>query len=275
MRKSISFITIAAALLMSLMLTSCTEGDMSDTEGALFDDNSTTTTTTTTPTVSETIDETTTEKIETEPSSEHSELYIEGVSVEEVIEYFNEVCLDAEFVIEGDPSVLQKWESPIYYSIDGYMTGEDEQTLEGFVSWLNTVEGFPGMYEGTADSSDMQITFCTQEDLLAIMGDNYVNTDGAVEFWYMDDVIYSAKICYRTDIDQMIRNSVIIEEIYNSLGPIQDTWLREDSVIYAGYSTPQQQTEIDELIIRLLYSEDMKCGMNKAQCEEVIRRLYY
>lgn len=260
---------------MSLMLASCTEGDMSDTEGASFDDNSTTTTTTTTPTVSETIDETTTEKIETEPSSEHSELYIEGVSVEEVIEYFNEVCLDAEFVIEGDPSVLQKWESPIYYSIDGYMTGEDEQTLEGFVSWLNTVEGFPGMYEGTADGSDMQITFCTQEDLLAIMGDNYVNTDGAVEFWYMDDVIYSAKICYRTDIDQMIRNSVIIEEIYNSLGPIQDTWLREDSVIYAGYSTPQQQTEIDELIIRLLYSEDMKCGMNKAQCEEVIRRLYY
>ena len=40
------------------------------------------------------------------PKPEHSSLYIEGLSVEDVITYFNEVCLDAEFVNSGDPSRL-------------------------------------------------------------------------------------------------------------------------------------------------------------------------
>ena len=42
----------------------------------------------------------------------HSELYIPGVSVEDVIRYFNEVCLDAEFVNGGDPSLLQDGKIP-------------------------------------------------------------------------------------------------------------------------------------------------------------------
>ncbi len=278
--------TLAAILLSCLMLSACTEGAVSDADS--FDSSvasttttkttttATTTTTTTTTTAEPEVTTTTTgEEVQTEPVTEHSELYIEGVSVEEVIEYFGEVCLDAEFVYDGNPTVLQKWEEPIVYSISGDITDEDRQVLEGFTSWLNTVEGFPGISEGTGESVNMEITFCNEQQLLSIMGEHYINTDGAVEFWYMDDVIYTATICYRSDIDQYIRNSVIIEEIYNGLGPIQDTWLREDSIIYAGYSTPQQPTEVDELIIRLLYNEELQCGMDKEQCEDIIRGLYY
>lgn len=270
---------LAAILLGCLMLSACTEGTVSEADG--FDSSAVSTTTTTTTTTATTATEpevtttTTSEEVQTEPVTEHSELYIEGVSVEEVIEYFGEVCLDAEFVYDGNPTVLQKWEEPIVYSISGDITGEDRQVLEGFASWLNTVEGFPGISEGTGESVNMEITFCNEQQLLSIMGEQYINTDGAVEFWYMDDVIYTATICYRSDIDQYIRNSVIIEEIYNGLGPIQDTWLREDSIIYAGYSTPQQPTEVDELIIRLLYNEELQCGMDKEQCEDIIRDLYY
>ena len=54
---------------------------------------------------------------------------------------------------------------------------------------------------------------------------------------------------------------------------IGDTELRKDSLISADYSEPQAMTAVDELILRLLYHPDMKCGMNAAECEEVIRRL--
>lgn len=210
------------------------------------------------------------------PKPEHSSLYIEGLSVEDVITYFNEVCLNAEFVNSGDPTRLQKWTVPVTYIINGEPTQEDMQVLTGFVDWLNTIEGFPGML-GTEDPlrANLRINFCSQTELTDIMGENYVGMDGAVTFWYDNDEIYSAVICYREDIDQTVRNSVILEEIYNGLGPIQDTWLREDSLIYAGYSTPQSLTVEDELIMRLLYHPDMICGMNKAQCEEIIRSLYY
>lgn len=59
------------------------------------------------------------------PRPEHSELYIQDVSVDDIIAYFNEVVLDSEFITDGDPSFVQKWDIPIYYFIDGTPTPED------------------------------------------------------------------------------------------------------------------------------------------------------
>ena len=206
----------------------------------------------------------------------HSELYIPGLRVEDVILYFNEVCLDAEIVNSGDPSRLQKWDSPIFYFIHGDPTGDDLETLETFVAFLNTIEGFPGMAE-TDDvyEANLDIHFCDQEEMLNIMGPNFTNMDGAVTFWYDYDVIYDAVICYRTELDQYLRNSVILEEIYNGLGPIQDTSLRPDSIIYAEFSEPQVLTEIDKLILQLLYHPELECGMGASEVEAIIRELYY
>ena len=202
-----------------------------------------------------------TETVATQPL--HSQLYIPGVSVEDVIRYFNEVCLDSEFVNSGDPSVVQKWAVPISYTLNGDYTQEDLATLGNFEDWLNGIEGFPGISR-TDDPArtNLRIHFCTQADMPTLMGPNFVNMDGAVTFWYDNDRIYNAIICYRTDLDQQLRNSVILEEIYNSLGPIQDTTLRPDSIIYQEFSQPQWLSPMDELILRLLYHPDIQPGMN-------------
>ena len=206
----------------------------------------------------------------------HSPLYIDGVEVESVIDYFNEVCLDAEMVNSGDATLLQKWDVPIYYQVNGAPTNRDREVMSGFAAWLNTVEGFPGIFE-TSDTikANLQIHFCSQAEMLSIMGDNFTGLDGAVTFWYNNNAIYKAVICCRTDLDQTLRNSVILEEIYNGLGPIQDSSIRTDSIIYSGYSQPQQLTEIDQLILRLLYHPSLRCGMNAEQCAAAIRGLYY
>ena len=207
---------------------------------------------------------------------EHSKFYIPGVSVEDVILYFNEVAFGAEIINSGDPYRLQKWNETIYYFVNGDCTEEDAEILLKFNNWLNTIEGFPGIYE-TKDfaKTNLNIYFCDKETMLAIMGLEVNNFDGAVTFWYTDDIINRATICYRTDLDQYLRNSVIIEEIYNGLGLIQDTSIREDSIIYSEFSMPQELSKIDELLLRLLYSEEIKTGMNAKECEEVIRQLYY
>lgn len=212
----------------------------------------------------------------TETEVPHSALYVENLDIKNVIQYFNEVCLDAEFVNSGNASLLQKWEEPICYRLNGDPTDKDLEVINNFTAWLNTIDGFPGISEAQeTQTPNLQIHFCTRTELLSLMGDNFANTDGAVTFWYRNNAIYDEIICYRNDIDQFIRNSVILEEIYNGLGPVQDTSLRADSVIYSGYSEPQQLTGIDELILRLLYHPDMKCGMNAQECEAVIRQLYY
>lgn len=214
------------------------------------------------------------EPMVTEPV--HSQLYIPGVSVEDVILYFSEVCLDSEIINSGDPSYVQKWIAPIYYSLEGDYTDADLATLTSFTDWLNSIEGFPGISRNEDPfKRNLGIHFCDEQTLLSLMGQNFAGTDGAVTFWYVDDIIYDAIICYRTDLNQHLRNSVILEEIYNGLGPIQDTSLRPDSIIYQEFSEPQQLTAIDELILRLLYHPDIQPGMDKQQCEQVIRSLYY
>ena len=206
----------------------------------------------------------------------HSELYIPDVDVEGVITYFNEVCLNAEFVNGGDPSFLQRWNGPITYRIYGEPTTADLEKIGEFTVWLNTIFGFPGIYEaGEGEYVNLRIHFCDQSTMMDLMGSNFEYMDGGVTFWYNDDIIYDAIICIRTDLDQHLRNSVILEEIYNGLGPIQDTGLRPDSIIYSDFSEPQELTAMDELILKLLYHPDLRCGMNAAECEAVIRALYY
>ena len=213
----------------------------------------------------------------TESAPEHSELYISGLSVEDVIRYFNEVCLDAEFENSGDATLLQKWVDPIRCTIIGPYTEEDYATLTAFFDWLNTLEGFPGIaITEELETVNLRIYFCSGPDMLEILGENFFYMDGGVTFWYDGgNRIYDATICYRTELEQQLRNSVILEEIYNGLGPVQDTNLRSDSIIYADFSQPQALTEIDELILRLLYHPDLKCGMTAAECETIIRQLYY
>ena len=81
----------------------------------------------------------------TEPT--HSDLYLPDTDVEDVIAWFNEVCLDAEISNSGDPSVLQKWRRKIFYTIHGDPTEDDLSVLETFVGQLNAMKGFPGICE--------------------------------------------------------------------------------------------------------------------------------
>lgn len=215
-----------------------------------------------------------TESVSTQPL--HSDLYIQDIPVEDVLLYFNEVCLDSEFINSGDPSYVQKWTEPIYYTLEGDYTDADVAAVDAFANWINSVGGFPGIYL-TEDPTqrNLRICFCDQEEMLQLMGSDFANMDGAVTFWYLQDEIYDAIICCRTDLDQQLRNSVILEELYNCMGPIQDTALRPDSIIYQEFSQNQWLSPMDTVLMKLLYHPQIRPGMDAQQCEAIIRTLYY
>ena len=212
----------------------------------------------------------------TSTAPDHSPLFIEGLSADALILYFEEICLDAEVINSGDPTRLQKWEIPIVYRILGDPTPEDLETVDRFTQWFNTVEGSPGIRMAEPEETgNMDIYFCTQEEMTGLLGDWTLGCDGGVTFWYDMDRIYSATVCVRTDLNQAVRNSVILEEIYNGLGPVQDTDLRTDSIIWSGFSAPQWMTAEDMLILQLLYHPTLEPGMDRDACAEAIRALYY
>ena len=214
----------------------------------------------------------------TEP--EHSALYIPNVSTEEIITYFEEVALSMEYTTgSGDVSLVQKWVQPIRYRIDGNPTPEDIAILNGLLDALNRIDGFPGIYAAQElPPEDLTIRFLDLDSFNLAFSETVHGeiADGAVQFWYYTDTneIYNGRIGCRTDISQQVRNSVILEEVINCLG-FNDTTLREDSILYQYSSDNTQLSNIDWVLIQLLYHPDMRCGMNAYQCREVIRKLYY
>jgi len=221
-------------------------------------------------------------EVTVEPTEEvkpvHSPLYIEGVSTQQIIEYFAEAVLSSEYSEGGNSNLVQKWTTPVYYKVEGNYTKEDSAVLGEIVSALNAIDGFPGMKQ-TDSGENYTIKFVNADEFETQAGD-YVNheiADGSATWWYDDaeNCITNVLVFVRNDIEQENRTSVIQEEIINSLGLGNDSMLREDSIIYQGVSFPQQPSDIDMLLIKLLYSAEISCGMNYDECASVIEKLYY
>lgn len=221
--------------------------------------------------------------VPTEPETTqmaHSALYLEGYSVEQVIEYFEEVALDMEYTDgTGNASLVQKWTEPIYYRVFGDVTDEDLAVMDSLFTQLNTIPGFPGIYPSAeGDIHHMALNFMDQQTFQDTFSDLILGESayGAVQFWYYTatNEIHTANIGYRTDVNQQERNSVLIEEIINGLG-IGDSVLRPDSVVYQYSNDNTGLSDMDFLILQLLYDPAIECGMDANACRNVIRQIYY
>lgn len=216
----------------------------------------------------------------TDEKPEHSDLYVEKYTLDDVLSYFEEVVLRMEYSDgTGDTTCVQKWLSPIYYQLYGSYKDADMSKLYELFTKLNNVEGFPGIYPATdTNCENLTINFLEPNDFIIQFSDviNGEDAYGAAEFWYYTETneIYTARIGYRTDIDQNTRNSILLEEIMNVLG-ISDSELRTDSIVYQYSNENTALSDVDILIFKLLYNPKIKCGMNYDNCTEIIKELYY
>lgn len=228
----------------------------------------------------ETTAETTEATVPADTTPPHSMLYLDGYTPEQIIEYFNEVVLNLEYTDgTGDATLVQKWLFPIYYNVYGNPTDEDLAVLNDLFAQLNAVAGFPGIYPVSGMvQENLSISFFSP-DVFRDEFSSVVNGEdayGATQFWYYTDTneLYHGRIGHRTDIPQTERSSIIVEEIINTLG-ITDTVLREDSIVYQYSNENLTLSDVDWVILKLLYDPAIESGMDKDACEAVIRQLYY
>ena len=264
MKKLLSIAVICISLLTATGCANTDEGVFSVT------DSTTTTKITTIATSTTTITET------TPAEEEHSELFLAGVYVNSVIKYYNEVVLDGEYVHSGNASLVQKWTTPIIYSLNG-ATKSDRDIINYISEQFNDIEGFPGMYEAQDGFiPNLVVSFLPYDEMNEKNNTPEAKgSDGFATFYYDNNEIYDGFIYISSEMEGDMRRSVIMEEFYNILGPIQDTILRSDSIIYQYESTATDFTEMDILLLKLLYHPDIICGMNADECEKIIRGLYY
>lgn len=197
----------------------------------------------------------------TQPSRINTTGYDDGT----VLSYFREIAFGAEL---GDPvDAVRKWTSPVYYEIHGAATEGDLALLVRLVAALDTVEGFPGMYDAAASETqpNFQIYFMNAADI-PLLDAGAENSWGlATTWWYSaTKVIHSARVAVASDVTtQEQRNAVILEETIQALGLTQDSYTYPESLFYQGETEPQWPPEIDWALVRLLYNTRIQAGMGE------------
>ena len=208
-----------------------------------------------------------------------SPFLLEGCTLEDLLTYWDEVVLQMEYTDgTGDASVVQKWLGPIRCRVYGSPTDEDLEVLEALFSQLNGIDGFPGIHLAAEDElENLTLSFQEPDRFTAEFSDAVNGEDawGATQFWYYTDTneLHDGRIGIRTDIPQSDRSSIILEEVINTLG-ISDSELRPDSIVYQYSNENLALSDVDLLLLKLLYDPAIRPGMDKEEPHSVLGELY-
>ena len=210
------------------------------------------------------------------PPPAHSDLYIKGIGTELMMSYFAEICIDSDVDEEGNIKGLQRWTDPIYYVIYGSCTPEDKTAIEDFAGYLNSIDGFPGIYESTDYlKTNFEFYFCTETDIINRLGPGFAGANAAMQFEDEESEIYEGVICLRTDIDQAVRTAEIKRQLCKVIGATGESELREDSAFYYENTLDFDLTDVDKVVLQLFYNIKMLTGLDYIYSERIIEKLYY
>ncbi len=183
-----------------------------------------------------------------------------GYTPEQIINYFCDVALGAEYGEDFDQVI--KWTRPIYYYIGEGGTEEDLLKLRSLISAVSQVPGVPELIEVTdSASANLKINFVDTSGMVETCGSNF---NGYVNVWWTMFEINRGEIYYNTDISQSLRNAVIVEEFCQSLGLLTDTYDHPESIFYQYHTDTAWPTTLDWAIIQLLYRSEITPGMDES-----------
>ena len=196
-----------------------------------------------------------------------------GYAPSEIINYFCDVALGAEY---GETEeVVIRWGEPVRYHIGAGATEADLQQIYSLIDALNKVPGFPGFVPAaSAEDAALTVSFVDTAGMEAAAGDSF---NGYVTLrWALDGYgIVSGQIYYNTELDQGERNAVIVEELVQSLGLLNDTYDHPESIFYQYHTDTSWPTTLDWAVIQLLYSDGLTPGMDeqavRAAAEQLVR----
>lgn len=185
-----------------------------------------------------------------------------GKYTTEEIEYFLEIALGTEFGT-SEP-LIRKWEEPIYIEIFGEPTPADLPTLDHIISELNLLlDG--AIHLGVVNSGGNFKIYFGPETTFSDYLDTYQPVNyGFFWVWWNNNVInYAVMLIASEGITQQERSHLIREELTQSLGLMQDSWLYTESIFYQSWTDTTEYLPIDRAIIKMLYSPQIKPGMNR------------
>lgn len=193
---------------------------------------------------------------------------------QEEIDYFTEISVGSEY--GGVPYIL-KWDDDVRIKINGNPTEENMNSVNKVVNELNSILKPQLKLSIVYDNPSIEVYFIPLEDFKKYCKDHNSSIDWA--YFCISEVenytIKKANVLIPIDKSLTLNQSshYIREELTQPLGLMKDSWKYSDSIFYQGYSESIEYSELDILLIKTLYNEEIKPGMTKEEVVQVLKNL--
>lgn len=156
---------------------------------------------------------------------------------------------------------LVRWTDSINIYAGGQPSSEDLKQLDDFIMDIALHSpNIPNIRRvSSASAANIVISYCP----LAQMGNyvtNYVEGNwGYFYFWYDGSgSIYKAELAIASDVNtQESKNHLMKEELIGALGLSNDQLVYSDSILYGEWTTVQELSDVDWLMLNMLYDPDL------------------
>jgi len=187
----------------------------------------------------------------------------------------NEINYFTEIGFASDERI-HKWKSSVIrVKIIGSYTSDDSNSLNSAINDIN--HGASG-FQMTLDSQnnsvepDVEVYFIPRSQFNTY-GMDLPESVGACEVWSdSEGNIQKAKIVIPSDpIYQEYRSRIIPHELGHSLG-LMDSYENKGSILYYRLQDRSKYANIDKVMLRILYRDDILPGMSKNEVETILNR---
>ncbi len=190
------------------------------------------------------------------------------------LEAFDICALSMEYPDTGaQQGHLIRWSTGIRVYIEGNPTRKDLETInEMFLNLALRVPDLPNItLISRRENSNVQFFFVPLKQLGNFLPGYVDGTWGYFHLNYQSWMIQDAQIGIATDVtDQEARNHLIQEEFTGALGLLNDHFLYSDSILYQPWTTVQHPSEVDWLMLNILYSPLLSPGMEKSKIHSIL-----
>lgn len=195
------------------------------------------------------------EAVATSPSPSPSQTPVEFADKE--IDYFIQVAFGSEFGKQAN--VIRKWETDIRIKVHG-ADPDDKQTLSTVISELKDLTGQAIQIDD--DNPSIDVYFAAQSEFKKIEPNYQPLNSGFAWVWWNDKYqITRARVLVSTTVPRKERDSIIREELTQSLGLLSDSSTYPDSIFYQEWNDVAEFSAMDKAVLRML--KLVRPGMSK------------
>ena len=188
------------------------------------------------------------------------------------------ICgFSVEWSNNGTPNAasrLSRWEGPIRICLTGSPSSDDRKQLNQFIMEIAThCPNVPNI-RLTDSEQDADITvYYGPLNTLSQHVDFYQEGNWGMFSYYYNSrhVIYSGKVGIATDKNNTAsKRHLLREELIGVLGLTNDHSIYSDSILYQEWTTTGQLSDVDWLMLNMLYDPDLSCNMTAAEARSIL-----